>query len=238
MIILYGFGPKMGLPEAGAFAMKSQIQLKMAGISFEARQGAPPMAPKRKIPFIEVDGVRIGDSTLIHDFISREFKADLDEGLTACQRATSWAIERMLEDHLFWAINYFRWLVPENFERGPAKLFDLAPEAARPAIRAQALETMRNALFAQGLGRHDAGEIADLGGRSITALSSLLGSQPYIMGDKPSSVDATAFAMIANALAPLFDSELRQMAEDQSNLVAYSERMMKEYYPDFLPTGH
>ena len=53
------------------------------------------------------------------------------------------------------------------------------------------------------------------------------------MGPAPSAADATAFAMIAALLAPLFTSELRQYGESLPNLVRYRDRMMGEYYPVF-----
>ena len=33
------------------------------------------------------------------------------------------AIERMIEDHLTWANAHARWLIPSNFDKGPAIFF-------------------------------------------------------------------------------------------------------------------
>lgn len=65
--------------------------------------------------------------------------------------------------------------------------------------------------------------------RSLSALSMLLGWKPYLMGERPSGVDATAFAALAGLLTPFFDSPLRQHALEFSNLVAYVDRMMARY---------
>ena len=46
-----------------------------------------------------------------------------------------------------------RWLIDANFERGPARFFDGAPEPARTQIMAQAREKVHAALHGQGLGR-------------------------------------------------------------------------------------
>jgi len=48
------------------------------------------------------------------------------------------------------------------------------------------------------------------------------------------ATDATVFGMVAGALAPLFDSPLARAARGLRNLPAYSDRMMKRYYPDFV----
>ncbi len=61
----------------------------------------------------------------------------------------------------------------------------------------------------------------------------MLGDKPYVMGEAPSGVDATAFAMVAGVLTPFFTGELRRRAEAHDNLVAYADRMMDAYYPGF-----
>ena len=95
-------------------------------------------------------------------------------------------------------------------------------------VRGRVAETMRIA----GLARHTPQEITELGTRSLSALSMLLGWKPYLMGERPSAVDATAFAALAGLMTPFFDSPLRQHALEFSNLVAYVDRMMARYYPD------
>jgi glutathione S-transferase len=229
MITLYVFGPAFLLPDPSPFVIKTDVQLKMSGLPYRQERGGFERAPKGKVPYIEDGGQVIGDSTFIRDHIERRYGADLDRALTAEQRARAWTIERMLEDHLYWAMVHERWMNDANFAKGPAHFFDGAPDA----VRQQARDGMRATLRAQGLGRHSDGEVADLGGRSLAALSSLLDDKPYLMGAEPCGIDATAFAMVSGALTPFFDSTLRVLATAHPNLVAYSERMMRRFYPDF-----
>ena len=49
----------------------------------------------------------------------------------------------------------------------------------------------------------------------------------------PFGTDATAFGAIAGILTPYFESRLRQQTEKFGNLVAYVDRMMLRYYPEF-----
>src|SRR5207253_11126885 len=102
MITLYGFGPFFGLPDPSPFVLKVEVQLKMAELSFGKARCRPGDAPKGKIPYIEDDGEVIADSTFIRDHIEKKYGLDLDCGLTRDMRARAWAIERMLEDHLYW----------------------------------------------------------------------------------------------------------------------------------------
>ena len=85
--------------------------------------------------------------------------------------------------------------------------------------------------------RDDGHADVDLAVRSLFALSVQLGDRPYLMGDKPCSVDATAFGAIAGILTPFFDSKLRDEAERFDNLTGYVDRMMLHYYPEFAWTA-
>jgi glutathione S-transferase len=234
MITLYGFGPMFGLPDPSPFVLKTEIQLKLAELSFGKARGRPTEAPKGKLPYIEDEGETIADSTFIREHVERKYGVDLDRGLTRDMRARAWAIERMLEDHLYWAIVQLRWADERNFAKGPAHFFDTLPpdvrETTREAARRRALETLR----AHGLGRHGKAEIEELGRRSVASLSALLGNKPYLMGPEPCGVDATAFAMIAALLTPWFESDLRRYAESHRNLVSFRDRMLAEHYPGFL----
>ena len=231
-IIVYGAGAGFDLPEISPFVTKTEVQLKMAGIPYVKEQAAPVTSPKGQLPYIDDDGELVADSTFIRAHIEGKYCVDLDEGLDSCQRAEAWAIERMIENHFGWTTAYARWLIPENFDKGPARWFDDAPEAVRAKFREDLFNRVSETLRAVGIGRHSPDEIFELGGRSLSALSVLLGDKPYLMGVAPSAVDATAFGMLAGLMTPFFDSPLRGKAESFPNLVAYVDRMMKRYYPE------
>jgi hypothetical protein len=65
MITLYGFGTGFGLPEISPFVTKTEVQLKMAGLSYRKERAMPPASPKGQLPFIEDEGQAIADSTFI-----------------------------------------------------------------------------------------------------------------------------------------------------------------------------
>ena len=232
MITLYGAGSGFGLPEASPFVTKTEVQLKMANIPYRKERGTPSEGPKGQLPFIDDDGARIGDSTFIRAHLEKKYGIDLNAHLEPRQRAEAWAIERMVENHFTPTWVYGRWMIPENFVKGPAHFFDMAPEPVREKLRADALVRVGEGLRAQGPNRHAPEEIVWLGEKSLSALSALLGNRQHIMGDRPCWEDATVFAALAGALTPFFDFPLRRSAESYPNLVAYTTRMMQEYYPE------
>ena len=70
-------------------------------------------------------------------------------------------MERMLEDHLYWAIVHARWAIDENFWKGPSQFFGAAPADVKKERQAG----MKQVLHGQGFGRHAGGG----GGRSRQA---------------------------------------------------------------------
>ena len=233
MIVLYGGGPNFGLPETSPYVTKTEVQLKMAGLAYRMERARPGDSPKGQVPFIDDDGVLIADSTFIRAHLEQKYGFDLDDGLSPVERAQAWAVERMIENHFGWTMAYTRWLMPENFAKGPSRFFDDAPEHMREELREQVLARVGEALRAVGVGRHAPNEIVDLGDRSLAALSEMLGEKRFLFGDRPSGVDATAFAMLAAVLTPFFASPLRERAMEYLNLKAYVDRAMALFYPQF-----
>jgi glutathione S-transferase len=233
MITLYAFGPYFGLPDASPFCIKAETLLKMAKLPYAKDLRGFAKAPKGKQPYIRDDGTVVADSTFIRDHIEAKYGIDFDQGLTAEQRATCWALERMCEERLYWAIVDARWLDETNFAKGPARFFDRVPAPLRPAIRNIARRRVRKYLHFHGLGRHSADEVLSLAKRDIDAIATLLGGKPYLMGDNSCGADATIFAFVLCALCPHFDTELVDAVTRHASLVAYCDRMMKTYFADY-----
>lgn len=231
-LTLYATRAAFGMPDTSPFVIKTEVQLQMAGLAYERASAIPPQAPNGKLPYIDDHGEVVSDSTLIRAHVERKYGVDLDGSLDSRQRGQAWAIERMLEDHLYFAMVWFRWIDPENFAKGPAHFADGAPEAQREVLRREMQARKLADLHAQGLGRHQPAQIAELGIRSIDALAQLLGEQLFFFGAAPVGVDATAFGMLASVLTPFFDTPLRHAVLARPQLVDYVARMMQRHYPD------
>jgi glutathione S-transferase len=232
VITLYVFGPAFGLPDPSPFVTKAEVLLKLAGLPYRTDTGGFRKAPKGKLPYIDDEGTIVGDSTLIRFHLEKRHGIDFDQALSPEQKGIAWAVEKMCEDHLYWAAVHDRWVVDANFDKGPARFFDRVPAPVRPLVMALIRRQVRKQLKAHGMGRHRPEEIAELGRRDVDALAALLGDKPYVMGDELCGADATAFAFTAGVLCPLFESPIRRAAESHANLVAYRDRMMARFYPE------
>jgi len=231
MITLHTFGPQFGLPDPSPFVTKADVMLKIAGVPYKTCVGDLRRAPKGKMPFIEDDGQIIGDSTLIRLHVEKKYGVDFDQHLTPVQRGTAWAIEKMLEDHLYWIIVQERWMDDANFAKGPKNFFNGVPALIRPVIVSGVRRRVRKNLHAHGIGRHTKDEATALAARALDSVAAVLGENTYLLGAHKCGADPTAFAFIVGVLSPYFTSPMRPFAERHANLTAYCDRMRREFYP-------
>lgn len=69
--------------------------------------------------------------------------------------------------------------------------------------------------------------------RSLAALAEMLGDSPYLFGRRPCAADAAVFPVLARLMSPAAPSGLRRRAEGFGGLVAYVDRLMARFFPDF-----
>jgi len=231
VITLYAFGSYFGLPDASPFVMKAEMLLKLAKVEYQTNTRGFLRAPKGKLPYIDDDGTVVADSTLIRLHLEQKHGVDFDRALTAREKGIAWATDKMLEDHVYWALVYWRWMNDENFYKGPANFFKRAPAIIRPLVIWKVRGNVRRNLHAHGFGRHTEAEMTSMSDRAFESLSQLLGDNRYLMGDQPCGADATAFAFIAGSLCSHFKSPAHDKARTLPNLIAYRDRMMAEFYP-------
>jgi glutathione S-transferase len=229
---LFGWGPMFGTRGPSPFVLKSDIQLQMLGVSFERAIADLDAVSKHKAPYVDDGSQRIEDSTFIRAHFERKVDRNLDAKLTREQSAHAWALERMLEDRLYFTIVHERWLEDVNFDKGPARFFARVPEPQRTALIAQARDGVRQMLVRHGLGRHSRTERMDLAARDITAVAHTLGEKPFLFGAEPTAADAVAFGVLASCATRFFESPLPALVERHEVLVAYLQRMDAHFFND------
>ena len=233
MITLHQFSRAFGTPNPSPFCSKVETYLRLTGLEYEIEWVTDPSkAPKGKCPFI-VDGDKtIPDSHFILSYLKETYGDPLGEGLSDLDRARHHAMTRMMENHLYFALLYSRWVLPGNSDIVREQFFDSVPALMRGVVFGMVQRGTRKALHGQGLGRHSQQEIERLAIEDIHTLSTILGHDPYFGGDRPREVDCVAFAFVSGALARPFVSPIIDTAESLPNLVAYNARMMESIYPD------
>lgn len=232
MITLYSFGPAFGLADPSPFCMKAHMLLKIAGLDYTIDKTGFNKAPKGKQPYIDDDGKTIADSTFIRFHIEKKYGFDFNAGLDVRAGGVAWAVEKMFEDHLYWVLINERWLKDDNFDRGPRVFFNAAPALIRPFIISMIRKKVTKSTKTHGLGRHSAGEIQMLAEKAIGAVAHIMGDHKYLMGNKVCGADATAFAFIEGLSCRHFETPVIGLVEKHQNLIAYRDRMRKEWFPE------
>lgn len=70
------------------------------------------------LPFIELNGAEIADSSVIMKELEKKFEKNLDASLTQEQRNISHAMITMIENHLIWLLFWWRAKHPEDLLKG------------------------------------------------------------------------------------------------------------------------
>jgi glutathione S-transferase len=232
MIKLATFGPGFGLPDPSPFVVKAEVLLQLSGLPFEKKSGGDVRkAPKGKLPYIDDNGTIVPDSTFIRIHLEKKYGVDFDRGLSAQQRGTAWAVEKMLEDQLYWVIISERWLNDANFAKGPAAFFKPIPAPIRGLVVRSVRKGLRRTVHGHGLGRHTQEEIYVLAARTIEAVANVLGENEHLTGPNICGADATVYAFMSGVLTPFFESSTRSIALEHRNIVAYCERMKRRFHP-------
>lgn len=219
----------LGVANASPFCVKLELWLKLAGIPYTVvEKKMPQKGPKKKFPYVIIDGTAMGDSTLIIEHLTRVRKIDLDAGLTDRERALDQTLWAMCDERLYWYMVWDRWL-GAGWPVMSETAFGRMPWFIKPLVR----RAVAKQLWAQGTGRHSPDEILAMAKRDIAALAAIIGDGPYVHGETIRSVDAVVYAFVVNLTEVELDTPMIDAARAHANLVAYARRITERYFPTF-----
>lgn len=234
-ITLYQFKRMFGLPNPSPFCMKLETYLRMAGLehSVVTPKGLGK-SPTGKAPYVDIDGTVMSDSGLIINHLERTHGHPVDGKLTLAQRAESLAMQRMMEEHLYWVAVYMRWVDPDTRAAWRPYLQELLglPGFVTPFVARAAAKGIMKGLRSQGIGRHPPEIIWQLGIADIQALAHWLGTRAWGFGDTPTTFDACLAAFVGNIIRTPWNNPLTAATLKHGSLVAHSARMMDRYFPE------
>jgi glutathione S-transferase len=236
-IVLWQMPSIWGLPSASPFCMKLETWLRMAGIPYVAQAiNGRPKSASGKVPYIERNGSLLCDSSVIIETLARERGVTLDDFMTDAQRVQALLLQRLFEDDLYFIVLHDRWVEDAGWAIVSKAYFGELPWLVRtlvvPMIRRQVIGAARG----QGVARLSPGERERRVIANVQAIASLLGDQDFFFG-RPSSIDAIAFAFLANGLHAPITGVLQDQLRSHARLVAYCERMRSTYFADSRPVA-
>lgn len=230
-IKLYQFPRMFDVPNLSPFCCKLETWLRITQIPYSVVETDPRSGPKKKLPFIEDAGVRIGDSSLIVDHLKRTRHVDPDAPLDNSQRAISLLVQRTLEEHYAFIILYTHFIRSDGWRHTRAT-FDRAPAFIRPLIIRLVRGNMRKLLWAQGVSRHSDEDIIEAALRDWRAILAVMSNGPYFFGDAPTGLDAVLFGALATTVLTPIESPIKNFLTSRPAVVAYAERMRTRFFPE------
>ena len=232
-LIVYELPGRWGLPSVSPFCLKLDAFLRINGIPFQSVTAATPFGgPKSKAPWIELNGKKIGDSSLIIEYLKSVYSTPSENSMTPLESALTVLLERLIEENLYWCLVFDRWRRPENWNVLKDSILGDIPWLIRQILAPFARRSVTAQLKGHGMGLHSPEEIEAIAQRDLTAISECLGDAPFFCGTSPRLADATVYSLLANIWWVEFQSPMKAMIESSGNLVPFLERFRTQVYGD------
>ncbi len=238
MIKLHQLARTWGIPNLSHFCVKIETYLRMTKQPYQVVDSLPLKGPRGKLPFIVDKDKKVSDSRLILNYLKSTYGDTLDAHLSAEQKAIAKSFQRLLEEHLYWIGMMSRWNYTEaNWQTNRKAIFSVLPPVARDLAAFVYRRRINSQILGHGIGRLTAQEAFELAKEDIDALADFLADKPYFMGDKPTSLDASAYGILVNTLGCPIESPIKDHALTKKNLVDYCQRMQAEFFPELAWGG-
>ena len=209
MITLYQFPAQWDVCSASCFCAKLEGFLRWRKLHYTKVDGLSLKdAPKGKVPYVDIGGVKTGDSELIIEMLCRTHNLEPYPGLSEEQKSQARAIRYLCEEGIYRAMSYYRFADDAGWDVIRRDFFSTIPRWATPILEFKVRRVVLRQLHAQGTGRHSPKEVAEIGMRDVTALAAMLGDKPYFFGQQMTLADITVFSVMANLLVPPFENPL------------------------------
>lgn len=233
MLVLHEFAYSWDASSGSPFCAKIDAYCRFAGIPLRRTLADASKAPKGKLPVLMDGGETIADSRWIVEHLRKTYK-DLDEGLTASQAATSAALRVMVEEWLYMMVLHWITAIPDNRRIFAQAFLTSVPSPLRGVVGWLAAKGTAHMLNGQGFGRHSEAEKFELAKEVARSLDGQLGDQPFMMGDHPTSLDATVYGFLCvicgntGFVYPIKVHLLRH----EPRLMAYVSRVRAQFFPE------
>ncbi|MGE0484186.1 MAG: glutathione S-transferase family protein [Gammaproteobacteria bacterium] len=234
---VFGLAKTWDFPDASPYVCKLVTWLRLVDIDYELVYVPWPemieRAPRRSVPWIEDDdGEVVHDSQRIIDRLTAKRGITIDAHLGPRERAEMRAWQRLLEDHYYWAgLVQMRWVEDHNWA---LYKLELAAELEPSPEVEQFFQDIRDYLVGEfrghAVGKMTLDEVRAVACEDLDALAARLGDQPWLLGARPSSVDAVLYACLLQTYATHCTSPVVDYARTKANLLAWFERVRACYW--------
>ncbi|KAL4657456.1 failed axon connections-like [Arapaima gigas] len=234
-IILHQFSrPNTSAPSLSPFCLMLETYLRMGNLPYQNYFDGK-LSPQGKMPWIEYNQEQVSGIEFILEFLEENLGVNLNRSLSPQERAVSHAITKLVEEHFYWTIAYCQWV--DNLQETRKMLAVSGPLSSliRWILSHITSGILKREMYSHGIGRYSKEEMYALMEKDMRTLATLLGDKKYIMGPKLSSVDATVFGHLAQAMWTLPGTRPEQLIKGELiNLAMYCERIRRKFWPEWV----
>ncbi|XP_038617103.1 failed axon connections homolog isoform X2 [Tachyglossus aculeatus] len=233
-IILHQFSrPNNGVPSLSPFCLKMETYLRMADLPYQNYFDGK-LSPQGKMPWIEYNREKVSGTEFIIDFLEEKLGVNLNKNLGPHERAVSRAVTKMVEEHFHWTLAYCQWV--DNLHETQKMLSFSGPlsNLLKWILCHLTKGIVKREMYGHGIGRFSEEEMYLLMEKDMRSLAGLLGDKKYIMGPKLSTLDATVFGHLAQAMWTLPGTRPERLIKGELiNLAMYCERIRRKFWPEW-----
>lgn len=238
-IVLTGFFAPLGqlVGSVSPFTNKVETYLRFTGLPFRTQNGGFADAPKGRLPWMKHGSDVVADSRFMIKYLQNTYGSQLkvQEPQDPQLQGVSVTIQRMCEEHMYFTQQYHRMINPKAEGWFRNQLFKGTP-AWKSLFTLYMFRYGRSTqLRYQGVLTNSDQDIDYLINEDLSALSGLLGDNPYFLGPNPTLADASAFGTLENYLYDGNEaSPIPGMVRKYPNLVRFVDSIRANYYADKL----
>jgi len=238
MVYLCQFPCSPEMRSISPFALKLETWLRLTGIKYTNVYTTTFSKSTKTIPYIELNGEEIADSSLIIDQFKEMFEVNPDKNLSPEEHALSHTIQRMAECNTIKYAFYWRYgkMMPFFYDSAISK-WEQSRKLSFGFKIVHPLVSRVRAYFS-GVSRLSSSDQLAQCKKDFAALSSFLGNKEYFLGtEEPTTVDCVVFGIIVQfflmpsaSSCPALENSINH---SYKNLRAFVRRVQKKLWPDW-----
>ncbi len=221
-------------PSPSPFPLKLETFLRIAGVKYE-NDWKYWRSSKGKTPWITVNKKDIADSQLSMEFVRKNMDKDINSHLTPEEAAIARGFQVTLDERFYWCMALDRFVFNQGKNFPDLVDFGMPMFLFKAFIKYNMIPTVKKQAHGHGIGRHTDEEIKKIARDDLKSFANYLGNKPFLMGDTPTEVDCSLFAMLCMVLFTTPDDDFLKiyLEKEHQNLVDYVTRMKEKYWPDW-----
>jgi Glutathione S-transferase N-terminal domain/Glutathione S-transferase, C-terminal domain len=233
------YHPGRGIADGSPYVARIECYLKLLQKPY-VKQVSVGLSenPRTKLPFANVNGKMVDDSSSILVEIDKALGMDPLTKLSKAQQVQAHLIRRLLTGSLYWVRYAMNFLTEKGREELRMEFSRTTPAPLVPLVYALVINSQVANLMGQGTGRMPLMDIVEQGQADLRCLASIVQASktPYILGTpEPTVIDTDVYAFVSHLLYDTTPSQMDwivNIQEELPDLVQYVDRMRNLLFPE------